>query len=102
MAERRSLLDDAGFDNIGKKKSGPAKRSGGGGTSADQKKLIAAVVLFVLAGGLIAWQTGLLDPLLAKKSQGVQFTPAEQKAAEEYAKEQELLELRPDVTKGGA
>lgn len=102
MADRKSLLEDAGFDSIGRKGGGSAAASGGKKKN-DQIKIIIAAVALALAGVLLAWNFGLLGgESLPETKRPAQPTAEEIKQFEEQQKINERLLQDPNVTQGGA
>lgn len=101
--QRQSLLDGEDFSSIGGRKGGGGKgRAGGGGLDNSKKAKIAiAVVLFVLAGGLLAWNAGLFSGPVREK-----VTPerkqAREKQIQQDEEELERLQREGKVTVGGA
>ena len=59
MADKKSLVDDR-FESIGAKKGPAAKKN-------DSLKLIFALVLFLAAGVVFAWYSGLFGGSAAEK-----------------------------------
>jgi hypothetical protein len=105
--QRQSLLDGDDYSGIGNKRGGKGS-GGGGGTEVSNKniKLIVAAVLFVLAGGLLAWNFGLIggksaDPHAAPPPTRQQVEQREEQAKEAEA-ELEQLQRDGKATVGGA
>lgn len=95
----KGLLDDAGFDTIGQKKSGPA----GAGKSGDKVKLLLALVAIVGVGALLTWYYDLLGMKESSERQAVAAQAEKHKKAfDQQQKEKAEEELKPDVKKGSS
>ncbi len=92
-----SLLDDAGFESIGRNK-GSAKKAGG--PSKDTIKLIAAIVLLVAAGVVLSWYYEV-GPFGAatKKAQPITQQDIQNQEVQEQYREKRAAE--PGMTLGG-